>query len=127
MVWVDQDSGSAPTNPLVDQLVIGAKNDHDVIELRVAGHGHDVLQQWPAPEGEELLRLAHPQRGAGSEDDPGARHGHHLIPVANGWSGSGSRSRREDDTAARRLSFRVFAVRHPGPAWYTGIIGLSRY
>ena len=68
MVWVDQDSGSAPTNPLVDQLVIGAKNDHDVIELRAAGHGHDALQQWPAPEGEELLGLAHPQRGAGSED-----------------------------------------------------------
>jgi hypothetical protein len=81
MVWVDQDSGSAPTNPLGDQLVIGAKNDHDVIELRTAGHGHDVLQQWPAPEGEELLWLAHPQRGAGSEHDPGARHGHHLIPV----------------------------------------------
>jgi len=83
MVWVDKGSGSAPTDPLGDQLVIGAENDHDLIKLRGAGHGDDVLQQWPALEGEELLGLAHPQRGAGSEHDPGARDGHQLITAAS--------------------------------------------
>jgi hypothetical protein len=62
VVGVDDDSGPAPTNPAQDQLVIGAEDDHDLVETGAAGGGHDMLEQRPSQEGQELLWFPHPQR-----------------------------------------------------------------
>jgi hypothetical protein len=72
VVGVDDDSGSAPTNPAQDQLVIGAEDDHDLVEAGAAGGGHDTLEQRPSQEGRSCFGL--PIRS----DEPAAS----TIPAA---------------------------------------------
>jgi hypothetical protein len=80
VVRVDHDPGSAPTNALPDQLVIGAKDDHDPLKTGAAGGGNDVLKQRAALEGQELLWRAHPLRRAGCEHDPRLYHWSFSFP-----------------------------------------------